>query len=156
MPRNIKYIVLHCTDTSPLASVEAIKRYWKEHNRWENPGYHYIIKSNGEIVKLLPENKISNGVLGFNKHCINIAYIGGKTKEGKRTDTRTPQQEDAMYELIIDVMKRNPDAELKGHCDFPNQGGRTCPNFNVKEWQKNYIPSIAREDFSNDEDEDFV
>lgn len=154
MSRNVKYIVLHCTDTSPLASVEAIKRYWKEHNKWERPGYHYIIKSNGEVVKLLNENLVSNGVLGFNQQCINIAYIGGKNKEGKHADTRTPQQEDAMYELIMWIKERHPNAELKGHCEFPNQGGCTCPNFDVKEWQKNYIPSVVRENPDQEEDED--
>ncbi len=153
MSRNIKYIVLHCTDTSPLASVDAIKRYWKEHNKWEKPGYHYIIKSNGEVVKLLGEHEISNGVLGFNKNCINIAYIGGRTKDGKHADTKTPEQEDAMYDLIMSIFKRHPKAELKGHCEFPNQGGRTCPNFDVTEWKKNYIPSVVRENTNEEEDE---
>ena len=91
--RNIKYIVLHCTATLPTAKVEAIQKYWKEKRGWKSPGYHYIIKANGDVVKLLDENKVSNGVLGFNENCINVCYIGGITKDGKNADTR-PALED--------------------------------------------------------------
>lgn len=141
--RNIKYIAIHCTDTLPSATVEAILKYWREKRGWKNPGYHYIIKANGEVVKLLDENKVSNGVLGFNENCINVCYIGGKTKDGKGRDTRTRAQENAMFDKIVELTERYPNAEVKGHGEFPNQGGKTCPNFNVKEWLKNYTPDIG-------------
>jgi|APLak6261664640_1056046.scaffolds.fasta_scaffold00082_34 N-acetylmuramoyl-L-alanine amidase len=141
--RNIKYIAIHCTDTLPSATVEAILKYWREKRGWKNPGYHYIIKANGDVVKLLDENKVSNGVLGFNENCINVCYIGGKTKDGKGGDTRTRAQENAMFDKIVELTERYPNAEVKGHGEFPNQGGKTCPNFNVKEWLKNYTPDIG-------------
>lgn len=144
--RNIKYIAIHCTDTLPSATVEAILKYWKEKRGWKNPGYHYIIKANGDVVKLLDENKVSNGVLGFNENCINVCYIGGKTKEGKGGDTRTRAQENVMFDKIVELLERYPNAEVKGHGEFPNQGGKTCPNFNVKQWLKNYTPDIGLDD----------
>ena len=64
MKREIKYIVVHCTATPPDAKIESIQRYWKEQLGWKNPGYHYIIKRNGEIVKINDEANISNGVAG--------------------------------------------------------------------------------------------
>lgn len=140
--RKIKYIVVHCTDTLPSATVEGIQNYWKNHLGWKNPGYHYIIKANGEVVKLLDEKKISNGVLGFNENCINICYIGGRTKEKKCVNTMTRSQENSLFDKIVTLTEKYPDAEIKGHYEFPNQGGRTCPNFNVKEWLKNYTPDI--------------
>jgi N-acetylmuramoyl-L-alanine amidase len=140
--REIKYIVIHCTDTWPSAKVEAIEKYWKETLGWKNPGYHYIIKADGEIVKLLDEKKISNGVLGFNENCINVCYIGGKTKEGKSGDTRTRAQENSMFDKIVELTEKYPKAVVKGHCEFPNQGGRTCPNFNVMQWLQNYTPDL--------------
>ncbi|MFZ5553550.1 MAG: N-acetylmuramoyl-L-alanine amidase [Bacteroidota bacterium] len=143
--RDIKYIVIHCTDTLPTAEIEAIQRYWKEKLQWNSPGYHYIIKQDGEVVQLLDENKISNGVLGYNKHCINVCYIGGKTKEGKHKDTRTRAQQHAMFDTIIELIERYPKAKIKGHCEFPNQGGRTCPNFDVSKWLEDYTPDV---DFS--------
>jgi N-acetylmuramoyl-L-alanine amidase len=140
--RDIKHIVIHCTDTLPTAEIEAIQRYWKEHLKWKAPGYHYIIKQNGEVVKLLDEAKVSNGVLGFNDICINVCYIGGKTKTGKGGDTRTKAQEHSMFDLIVELTERYPKATIKGHGEFPNQGGRTCPNFDVQKWIKDYTPDI--------------
>lgn len=140
--RNIKYIVLHCTDTLPTATVESILRFWKDVRGWKNPGYHYIIKASGEVVKLLDEKVPSNGVLGFNENCINICYIGGRTKEGKGGDTRTRAQENAMFDKVVELLERYPKAEVKGHCEFPNQHGKTCPNFDVKTWLRNYTPDL--------------
>lgn len=140
--RNIKYIVVHCTDTLSNAEVSAIQKYWKEHMKWKNPGYHYIIKANGEVEKLLDEKKPSNGVLGFNENCINICYIGGRTKDKKCVNTMTRAQENSLFDKIVALTEKYPGAEVKGHYEFPNQGGRSCPNFNVKEWLKNYTPDI--------------
>ena len=50
MARKIEYIVIHCTATSPDAKVSGILRYWKEEKGWKSPGYHRIIKANGEVV----------------------------------------------------------------------------------------------------------
>lgn len=140
--REIKYIVIHCTDTLPTAKVESIQKYWKNKLGWKSPGYHYIIKQDGEVVQLLDESKISNGVLGFNKESINLSYIGGRSKEGKNKDTRTKSQQHSMFDLIIELTERYPKAIIKGHGEFPNQGGRTCPNFNVKKWLEEYTPDI--------------
>ena len=141
--REIKYIVIHCTDTPPNTTVESILNFWKVQRKWNKPGYHYITKANGEVVKLLDEKIPSNGVLGFNENCVNVCYIGGRTKEGKSGDTRTRAQENALFDKIVELTEKYPKAEIKGHGEFPNQGGRTCPNFNVKEWLKNYTPDLG-------------
>ena len=51
--RAINYIVVHCTATQPTATVEAIKKYWRDVMKWKTVGYHYIIKADGEVVNLL-------------------------------------------------------------------------------------------------------
>ena len=144
--RNIKYIVVHCTDTLNTAAVEAIQKYWREKLKWKQPGYHYIIKNDGEIVKLLDEDVPSNGVLGFNSVCVNICYIGGKTKEGKHADTRSMAQQDAMFDKLIELSEKYPKAKIVGHGEFPNQGGRTCPNFDVRKWLKTFVPRELRKE----------
>jgi N-acetylmuramoyl-L-alanine amidase len=133
MKRNIKYIVVHCSDTPPNTTVESILNFWRIKRGWKYPGYHYIIKANGEEVKLLDEETDSNGVLGFNHECVNVCFIGGN-----KGDTRTPAQQATLYKRICLWMKKYPNAQLKGHCEFPNQGGRTCPNFDVRAWFKSY------------------
>src|SRR4051812_32777602 len=118
-PRKVKYIVIHCTATQPNATVESIKKYWREVKGWKDvPGYHYLIKPNGETVKLLDENKNSYGVYAHNSECISISYIGGVDKVGKPKDTRTKAQEHAMFDKIVELTERYPGAEVRGHRDF--------------------------------------
>ena len=87
--RNIKYIAVHCTATPQTTSIDSIMNFWKTNLGWKMPGYHFIIKPDGEVAKLLSVDKVSNGVRGFNSETINIAYIGGIDKNGKPIDNRT-------------------------------------------------------------------
>ncbi len=141
-PRNIKYIVIHCTATQPSVTVESIQRYWREARGWKDvPGYHYLIKPNGETIKLLDETKNSNGVYAHNSECINISYIGGIDKAGKPKDTRTKAQENAMFAKIVELTERYPKAQIRGHRDFPGVN-KACPSFDVKTWLANYKPDL--------------
>lgn len=141
--RNIKHIVIHCTATQPNTSIEAIKSYWKDVKKWgDTPGYHYIIKNDGSTIKLLDEGKNSYGVYAHNSECINIAYIGGIDKEGKPKDTRSRSQEDAMFDLIVALTERYPQANVLGHRDFPNVA-KACPSFDVKTWLAAYHPNLG-------------
>lgn len=139
--REIKYIVIHCTATQPEARIPDIQEYWKNHLGWNNPGYHFIIKRDGDIVQLQKENLIANGVAGFNKNSIHISYIGGIDKKGKPVDNRSTAQLHAMFDKIVELTEKYPGAEVKGHRDFPNQH-KACPCFDVKEWLKNYEPDL--------------
>ncbi len=140
--RNVKYIVVHCTATQPEATIESIRRYWREVKGWKDvPGYHYIIKPDGEIIKLLDESKNSYGVYAHNSECISISYIGGIDRTGKPKDTRTKLQERAMFNKIVELLERYPKAKAVGHRDFPGVK-KACPSFDVKNWLANYHPNI--------------
>ena len=134
--RDIKYIVVHCTATPQTTSVESIKQYWKTHLGWKMPGYHFMIKPDGEIIQLLEIEKISNGVKGFNSVSINISYIGGVDSENKPIDNRTPAQKRSLTDLLTKLKKEFPKAIIQGHRDFPNVK-KACPSFNAKEEYKN-------------------
>lgn len=131
--RTIKYIAIHCTATSQLATVASILKYWKERLKWKSPGYHYIIEASGKITELLPIEQVSNGVAGFNSVSINIAYIGGVYESGKTVDNRTPEQKASMAKLVKELKMQFPDAIVQGHRDFPNVH-KECPCFEVKKW----------------------
>lgn len=133
--RTIKYIVLHCTATPQNSSVESIQNYWKNVLHWKSPGYHYIIKPDGEIVNLLSIDKISNGVAGYNTPSIHISYIGGVDSKNKAIDNRTEAQKQSQIKLLKELKKQFPDAEILGHRDFKGVK-KDCPSFNVKEWLK--------------------
>lgn len=140
--RNIKYIVIHCTATPSNTTLQSIKRYWKEQRDWgDTAGYHYIIEADGDVTQLTPEDKNSNGVYKHNSECINIAYIGGIDKQGKPKDTRTKAQEDAMFNLIVELTEKYQGASVLGHRDFP-EVKKACPSFDVKTWLANYTPTL--------------
>jgi N-acetylmuramoyl-L-alanine amidase len=141
MQRDIKYIVVHCTATPPDATIESIQHYWREYLGWKNPGYHYIIKRDGEIVNIFPEERISNGVKGHNKNAIHISYIGGVDKNNQAFDNRTDEQKQSLFNKLIELSEKYSGAIILGHRDFPGVT-KLCPSFNVKEWLKNYIPDF--------------
>ena len=137
MKRKIDFIVIHCTATAPEAKVENIVKYWKQQLGWKNPGYHYIVRRDGEIVQLLDEALVSNGVKNYNHNSVHISYIGGVDKKLKPFDNRTDEQKRALYNKVMELSKKYPTAKIQGHCDFPGVI-KACPSFNVKEWLKEY------------------
>jgi N-acetylmuramoyl-L-alanine amidase len=141
--RTIKYIVVHCTATQPNATVEAIKKFWKEIRKWDKPGYHYLIQRDGEIVQLLDEKEISYGAYGHNKDCIHIAYIGGIDKDGKPIDNRSARQIHSMFDKIVELSEKYPQAKILGHRNFP-EVKKACPSFDVREWLNNYKPEFKQ------------
>ena len=134
--REIKYIAVHCTATPQTATVSSIQNYWKNVLKWKMPGYHFIIKPNGEVVQLLEIEKVSNGVKGFNSVSINISYIGGVDSKNRPTDNRTPAQKKALFDLLKKLKKQFPKAIIQGHRDFP-EVKKACPSFDAKEEYKN-------------------
>ena len=127
---------MHCTATSQKTSISAIQSYWKNNLGWKMPGYHFIIKPDGEAVPVLPIEQVSNGVAGFNSVTINISYIGGVDANNKPVDNRTPAQKVTILKLLSDLKKKFPTAIIQGHRDFPNVK-KACPSFDAKKEYKN-------------------
>lgn len=129
--RNIRYIAVHCTATAQNAKVSSIQRYWREQKGWTYPGYHYIIEADGNIIQLLEEELVSNGVAGWNSKLVNVCYIGGVDKDLKPSDNRTDAQKKALLRLLTKLKKKYPDAVIQGHRDFPGVK-KACPSFDAK------------------------
>jgi len=141
--RKIKYIVIHCTATPQTTTLESIRSYWKNQRGWgDTPGYHYLINPDGEVIQLLDEKENSYGVYAHNSECISIAYKGGVDKSNKPVDNRTRAQQHAMFDLIVEISNRYPDAEILGHRDFAGVK-KACPSFDVKTWLRNYEPDLG-------------
>lgn len=140
--RTINRIVAHCTGTVKEATVEAILRYWRETLGWNNPGYHYIIPTDGRVIQLLGERHIANGAQGFNSDSIHLSYIGGLDENENFSDTRTHQQKRAMYGLILELLGEYENAELFGHRDLPGVA-RECPCFDTADWYRNHQISLT-------------
>ena len=113
-----------------------------------NPGYHYVVAPDGKITQLLDEEKISNGVKGFNSVTVNVAYIGGIGADGKATDNRTDEQKKSLRQLLANLKKKYPEAVIQGHRDFSpdaNKNGRIEPH----EWVKMCPCFDAREEYKD-------
>lgn len=134
--RNIEYIAVHCTATPQTTSISSISNYWKTTLGWKMPGYHFIVKPDGEIVQLLDIAKVSNGVGGWNSKLINISYIGGVDSSGKPKDTRTEAQKKAILTKLKELKVLFPKAKIQGHRDFPGVK-KACPSFDAKTEYKN-------------------
>lgn len=80
--RQIKRIFVHCTAGSQRQTIDDLKAEFHRKG-WSNPGYHYVIDTNGGVHQLLAIEHVSNGVQGYNSTAINVAYIGGIDADGK-------------------------------------------------------------------------
>lgn len=141
--RTIKYIAVHCTASHQSMTIEGLKQEFKRKG-WVNPGYHYVVSPDGKLTQLLDEDKVSNGVKGFNSVLINVAYIGGIDATGKPVDNRTPAQKSSLLSLVKLLHRKYPAAVIQGHRDFspdlnndgkitPNEWMKVCPCFNARE-----------------------
>lgn len=130
--REIKYIVVHCTAGSQLQTVEGLMDYFTRVKKWKHPGYHYVVTAEGKVVQLLDIAKVSNGVRGYNRESINVAWMGGIDKYGRSVDNRTDDQRLSLKGLVKMLMERFPGAKLMGHRDFPGVA-KDCPCFEVRE-----------------------
>lgn len=143
--RNIKRIFIHCTASyQETYKDENLVREFKRKG-WKYPGYHYVIRPDGTIFNMLSEDKVSNGVAGYNSTAINVAYVGGVDKEHpKGIDNRTEEQKKALLSLLQDLRVKYPKAFIMGHRDISpdkNNNGKIdtweyikmCPCFNAME-----------------------
>ena len=140
--RNIKYIAVHCTAGSQRQTVSDLMAEFRRKG-WAYPGYHYVVSPDGKITQLLDEDKVSNGVKGFNSVSVNVAYIGGIDANGKGIDNRTDAQKKALRRLLANLKRKYPEAVIQGHRDFsPDTNGngivdpweriKECPCFDAK------------------------
>ena len=119
--RKIDYIAVHCTAGSQRQTISDLQAEFRRKS-WKNPGYHYVVAPDGKITQLLDEDKVSNGVKGFNSVSVNVAYIGGIDANGKATDNRTDAQKKSLRQLLGMLKKKYPEAVIQGHRDFSPDG----------------------------------
>ncbi len=136
--REIKYIAVHCTATAQGTSVKRLLDIFRARG-FKTPGYHYAITPDGTIHQLVEEEKVSNGVKGFNSVSINVAYFGGIELQGAKVvavDNRTPEQRESLLKLLKELKARYPKALIQGHRDFSpdtNGNGKVDPWERIKE-----------------------
>ncbi|MDL2310316.1 N-acetylmuramoyl-L-alanine amidase [Parabacteroides sp. OttesenSCG-928-B22] len=126
----INKIILHCSATKagqPF-TVEDITR-WHIQRGFRTIGYHFVIYLDGTVHKGRDISEIGAHVTGQNSNSIGVCYIGGLDASGKASDTRTPEQKEAICDLVAKLKIQFPNSTIHGHCEFAN---KACPCFDVK------------------------
>ena len=129
--RNIKEIIIHCSDTPEGKDFTVADiRAWHKARNFSDIGYHYVIYRDGSIHLGRDINIAGAHCTNHNAISIGICYIGGREAGSTRPkDTRTEAQKKALLKLLKDLKKLYPNATIHGHKEFAN---KACPCFEVK------------------------
>jgi N-acetylmuramoyl-L-alanine amidase len=126
--REINEIVIHCSDTPPEMDIGAgeIKKWHVEERKWDDIGYHFVIRHNGTTEGGRPIEEAGAHARGHNKYSIGICLVGGKGGANF-----TFRQYVALNELVKFLAEayKIPPAKIVGHCDLTAK--KSCPNFDV-------------------------
>lgn len=132
--RKIDEIIVHCTATKAGKhfNVNDVRR-WHLQRNFRDIGYHFLVLLDGTVQQGRPVAEVGAHCTGHNTCSIGVCYVGGIAASGRPADTRTPQQRQALRNLLTDLKRQFPKAVIHGHRDFAN---KACPCFNAtKEYQ---------------------
>lgn len=131
--RTINEIIIHCSATRPDQDITARNIHNFHLSRgWKGIGYHFFIRLDGTIEGGRPLDMAGAHTEGRNQRTIGICYAGGIVNvngKNKPTDTRTPAQITAIYNLIRTLVHIYPSiTKISGH---NNYNVTACPCFDA-------------------------
>lgn len=129
--RVIRELIVHCTATPAGRdfTVDDIRR-WHKQQGWSDIGYHYVVYRNGVVAKGRSVQLSGAHCDGHNSHSIGIAYVGGVSPDGRTAqDTRTDAQKESLRQLLMELKRQYPAAQIYGHRDFSM---KDWPSFDAK------------------------
>jgi N-acetylmuramoyl-L-alanine amidase len=150
LAKYVTNIACHCT--GGFGDVDSILRYWFDVLKWKQVGYHRLIDLDGDIHDLADFNEVVNGVYGWNKKTLHVAYIGGVDPDNPKIslDTRTMEQKRSIKIVLAEMLEYLHDngkditknLGVVGHRDFStdlNKNGlidpfermKDCPSFDA-------------------------
>lgn len=127
--RKINLIIVHCTATveGKDYTVSTIDQ-WHRQRGFDCIGYHYVVYRDGTVHNGRSLDKVGAHCKGHNANSIGVCYVGGIDRVGHPKDTRTPEQRDALVNLLMRLKREFPKAVIRGHRDF---AAKACPSFNA-------------------------
>lgn len=133
--RYINKIIVHCSATPEGKdfTVSDIRR-WHLERGFSDVGYHYIIYRDGSVNEGRPISMIGAHCTNHNTNSIGVCYIGGVDNKNNPKDTRTKEQKQSLIELLTQLKKLYPEANIYPHSKFAN---KACPCFNAEVEYKN-------------------
>jgi N-acetylmuramoyl-L-alanine amidase len=140
--RNIGTIVLHCSDSNRPAhdDISVIDSWhkqrgfdFKDGDRTGSVGYHYFIKSTGEVQRGRPLDIMGAHVAGHN------AYTVGICLHGKDFHDFNEAQYESAASICNAIMLLVGKMSVVGHCDLDPVNKPYCPGFDVKKFAEDYM-----------------
>lgn len=128
LAKNIKFFVVHCSDTDNILNASEIHKMHLSFG-WDGIGYHKIIQRSGKIENGRPEYWIGAHVKGKNSVSLGVCLVG--------RNNFTVKQFNSLQKILKKWKKAYPNAKIVGHRDIGDTK-KTCPNFDVQSWVKNW------------------
>lgn len=124
--RDITRAIVHCSDTPAEMDIGAkeIREWHINDNKWQDIGYHFVIRRDGTIEKGRPVQEVGAHTYGENADSIGICLVGGKP-----CANFTFMQYRALIALKR-TLEKTYFLTWHGHRDFADKG---CPMFDVNE-----------------------
>lgn len=127
-------IILHHADAKNC-SAEDIHR-WHLSNGWSGAGYHFLVRKDGKVYRLRPEDKVGAHAYGSNYNSIGICF------EGNYMEEDMPEaQKEAGKELVAYLKNKYKISTVQKHKDVC---ATSCPG------DKFPFDEIAKSDTSNE------
>lgn len=95
---------------------------WHLNNGWSGAGYHFLVRKDGKIYRLRPENKVGAHASGANSDSLGVCFEGDFMSE-----TMGETQRKAGAELVSYLKSKYGISTVKRHKDV---GSTDCPGNN--------------------------
>lgn len=118
--RKINKHIIHCSD-SEFGDAKII-REWHKARGWDDVGYHFIIRTDGEIEIGRTLDVVGAHCYGHNKTSVGTCLIG--------TDTFSEEQFESLNRLNNMLKSLFKGIEAFPHNFFDKE--KSCPNFDIK------------------------
>ena len=115
-------IILHHSASS-VASAEDIHR-WHLNNGWEGAGYHFLVRKDGKVYRMRPEEKIGAHAYMNNYNSLGICFEGNFEIE-EMSDVQVQSGK----ELVAYLKNKYHINKVQGHRDV---NSTSCPGRNFK------------------------
>ena len=117
--KSTERIILHHADAKNC-SAEDIHR-WHLNNGWSGAGYHFLVKKDGKVYRLRPEDKVGAHAYGSNYNSIGICF------EGNYMEEDMPEtQKEAGQELVAYLKNKYNITTVQKHKDVC---ATSCPGY---------------------------
>lgn len=131
--RKIDAIVVHCTATPDAAWQIGVKQIRADHvsaRGWNDIGYHYLVRRDGEIEVGRMESVVgAHCQNGYNQRSIGVAWVGIEKPTGPQYAT--------LVRLVGELANRYGVKlhEIRGHKEADPGANKACPVLSMIEFR---------------------